>query len=161
MVIVVPGQPGRMAANLAPVFLDDARVSLQGDPRPNVKKIVIAVGKSPDDCTVYQLSSQGDTAGRQLGMDEVIDRTLQVDAPVYLRCETQSEPGTRPSRSRKPGSSSTPASSSTESSSAPPAPAPSAPEPTPGGGTTPSPPQGLEPASPPPPGPPSGGQQNP
>lgn len=145
-----------MAANLAPVFLDDARVSLQGDPRPNVKKIVIAVGKNPDECVVYQLRSQTDMQGREMNLDEVIDRTLQVDAPVYLRCETGSEPGTRPPRARKSPQSTPPASGTAPPASSP-APAPEPPAPNPG--TSPSPPpQGVQPGTGP--NPPTG-QENP
>lgn len=74
-----------MAANLAPVFLDDTRVQLQGDPKPQVSKIVVAGGLQPDAVQVVRLRSQSDTEGRPLSLEDVIDRTAQSAAPVYLR----------------------------------------------------------------------------
>lgn len=75
-----------MPTNLAPVYLDDARVQLQGDPKPRVSKIVAAGGKSFDeDVVVVRLREQGDAKGSPVRLEDVIDRAHQ-DGPVYLRC---------------------------------------------------------------------------
>ncbi len=74
-----------MVAQLAPVYLDDNRVTLQGDPKPKVSKILLAGGKEGTDFEVVRLRSQDDNEGTTVGADEVIDRTAQSDYPVYLR----------------------------------------------------------------------------
>jgi hypothetical protein len=75
-----------MATNLAPIYLDDARVHLQGDPKPRVSKIVAAGGKAVDgDLVVVRLRAQGDEDGKPVPLEEVIDRAQQ-STPVYLRC---------------------------------------------------------------------------
>lgn len=74
-----------MPTNLAPVYLDDARVQLQGDPRPRVSKIVAAGGKAVgDDLVVMRLRGQDDTKGSPIQLEDVIDRSGQTE-PVYLR----------------------------------------------------------------------------
>ena len=72
-----------MTAGLAPVYLDDTRVTLQGDPRPKVAKILQA-GGHPTDALVVRVEG-----GQALGPDEVIDRTTAL-GPVHLRT---SKPG--------------------------------------------------------------------
>src|SRR5688572_14968759 len=62
-----------MPADLAPVYLDDTRVTLQGDPRPKVAKILQA-GGLPKDARVVRVEGRS-SSGRPLGPDEVIDRT--------------------------------------------------------------------------------------
>lgn len=75
-----------MPTNLAPVYLDDARVQLQGDPKPRVSTIVAAGGKAADgDLVVVRLRSQGDAQGSPMQLEDVIDRAKQTE-PVYLRC---------------------------------------------------------------------------
>lgn len=71
-----------MAADLAPVYLDDTRVTLQGDPRPKVAKILQAGGR-PTDARVVLQGAAGQP--RALGPDEVIDRTVGPSQPVHLR----------------------------------------------------------------------------
>jgi hypothetical protein len=84
---------GRMPTNLAPVYLDDARVQLQGDPKPRVSKIVAAGGKAVDgDLVVVRLRDQGDAKGSPIQLEDVIDRAQQ-DGPVYLRCVPGSQSG--------------------------------------------------------------------
>lgn len=73
-----------MATGLAPVYLDDARVQLQGDPRPKVSKIVAAGGKSAGHVRIVRLASLADEQGEPVQFDDVIDRSQQ-QAPVYLR----------------------------------------------------------------------------
>ena len=75
-----------MAANLAPVFVNDNRVTLAGDPKPKVEKIVNAVGKNPQSVEIVRLRNQGDYEGKPLRLDEFIDRTVKSSDPVYLRC---------------------------------------------------------------------------
>jgi hypothetical protein len=81
-----------MAANLAPVYLDNERVTLQGDPKPRVAKIVEAGGKKPDKVQVVRLKSQTDFEGRPVRLDEIIDRTVQSNNPVYLKCVDKGNP---------------------------------------------------------------------
>src|SRR5690348_4308005 len=70
--------------NLAPVYLNDARVVLQGDPKPKVARIVTAGGKTPTNCEVVRLANQTDAKGTPLGLEDIIDRT-RTNAPVYLK----------------------------------------------------------------------------
>lgn len=80
-----------MTTNLAPVYLDDARVQLQGDPRPQVSKIVTAGGKQLDGATrVVRLRDQSDEDGTPVRLEDVIDRA-QGPQPVYLRCVDQAK----------------------------------------------------------------------
>lgn len=77
--------PG-MATNLAPVYLDDTRVQLQGDPRPKVSKIVQAGGKGAEQgLQVVRLHDQADEQGEPVRLEDVIDRAEGGPA-VYLRC---------------------------------------------------------------------------
>lgn len=74
-----------MASDLAPVYLDDARVTLQGDPRPQVSKILQAgghdVGRS---VVVVRLREASGADGHPIALDDVIDREKAI-TPVYLR----------------------------------------------------------------------------
>ena len=82
-----------MPSNLAPVYLDDARVQLQGDPRPAVAKIVAASGKpAPSDSRIVRVSAPGVTEGDTLQLEDVIERAEQ-GAPVYLRVVPGGETG--------------------------------------------------------------------
>ncbi len=69
-------------SDLAPVYLDDSRVKLQGDPKPNVASIVKAGGKRG--VRVVRLDSPTDEGGVDVGLDQVIDRASE-SGPVYLR----------------------------------------------------------------------------
>lgn len=75
-----------MAANLAPIYLNNDRVTLQGDPRPDVAKIVTSFGKRPDAVRVVRLQTATDSDGQPIAMSEVIDRSSDATTPVYLRC---------------------------------------------------------------------------
>jgi hypothetical protein len=79
-----------MANELAPVYLDDARVQLQGDPRPKVAKIVAAGGKPSEHMRIVRLASLQDETGQTVGLDDVIDRSQQRN-PVYLRLVDEGE----------------------------------------------------------------------
>jgi hypothetical protein len=76
-----------MPADLAPVYLDDTRVTLQGDPRPKVAKILQAGGR-PTDARIV-LESAG---GNPLGPDEVVDRTGDPSRPLHFRTAPSSAP---------------------------------------------------------------------
>jgi hypothetical protein len=74
-----------MASNLAPVYLDDARVTLQGDPRPQVSKILEAGGRAlGPSFQVVRLREAAGADGHPIGLDDVIDREKAI-TPVYLR----------------------------------------------------------------------------
>ena len=60
-----------MPSDLAPVYLDDTRVTLQGDPRPQVSKILQASGRaSQADVVVLRLQEAAGAAGQPVGLDE-------------------------------------------------------------------------------------------
>src|SRR5688572_12309161 len=71
-----------MPTELAPVYLDDARVKLQGDPKPKVSTIVAAGGKRGS--RVVRLRSPTDQDGESVGPEQVIDRASEA-GPIYLR----------------------------------------------------------------------------
>ena len=74
-----------MASPLAPVYLDDARVTLQGDPRPQVAKILQAGGRAATDgLQVVRLREAAGADGHPVGLADVIDREKAI-TPVYLR----------------------------------------------------------------------------
>src|SRR5687767_6092309 len=74
-----------MASSLAPVYLDDARVALQGDPRPQVAKILQASGReAPEGALVLRLREASGADGQPVGLGDVIDRE-KATSPVYLR----------------------------------------------------------------------------
>jgi hypothetical protein len=75
-----------MAANLASVYVNNDRVTLQGDPRPNVAKIVTTLGKKPENVRVVRLERQSDGDGFPLASTEVIDRSANAQTPIYLKC---------------------------------------------------------------------------
>jgi len=56
-----------MSSELAPVYLDDTRVRLQGDPSPKVEKVLAAAGKRG--CRVRRVDAE-----EPLRADEVLDR---------------------------------------------------------------------------------------
>jgi hypothetical protein len=101
-----------MPADLAPVYLDDTRVTLQGDPRPKVAKILQAGGRPPD-ATVRLDARTG--PGRPIGADEVIDRTGTPSRAIHLRTgkaagdeglsvgTDQGAPGAQPGHVQVPG----------------------------------------------------------
>jgi hypothetical protein len=72
-------------SNLVPVYLDNQRVVLSGDPKPRVAKILVTGGK-PESQPVVRLRSPGDIKGQALRPSDVIDRTHETN-PVYLKCE--------------------------------------------------------------------------
>lgn len=74
-----------MASNLPPVFLDEQRVSLQGDPRPAVAKILEAVGKSPEEVEVVRVRAQGANHAHPLRLWDVIDRTREDGSGIHLK----------------------------------------------------------------------------
>ncbi len=89
-----------MAATLAPIYVNDERVALQGNPKPAVSAIVTAWGKRPQPVEVVRLRSRTDSQGQRLRSAEVIDRTATAE-PVYLRC---TEPGGLPQGNPSPPS---------------------------------------------------------
>src|SRR5688572_5397401 len=80
-----------MAQTLAPIYLDNDRVRLQGDPRPTVSKILNAGGKKPDEFRVVRLKDKNEEAGETLAPQDVIDRT-SAGQDVYLKCITKGGP---------------------------------------------------------------------
>lgn len=68
--------------DLAPIYLDDNRVKLQGDPKPRVAAIVKAGGKRG--VRVMRLRSPTDEEGEAIQLETVIDRASE-SGPVYLR----------------------------------------------------------------------------
>ncbi|MBI2077961.1 MAG: hypothetical protein HYT80_06265 [Euryarchaeota archaeon] len=77
-------------AELAPVYVNDARVNLQGEPRPKVSRIVRAAGQQPDRVQVRRLRDKTDNEGQPLRLEDFIDRTADTNA-VFLRCIEESK----------------------------------------------------------------------
>ncbi len=89
-----------MATNLAPVYVNDNRVTLQGDPKPQVSKIIEACGKQPNAVEIVRLTSRKDVQGKILKPEEFIDRAAAEGQPVYLKCVDRNEPSSAASGSR-------------------------------------------------------------
>jgi hypothetical protein len=71
---------------LATVYLDNEPVTLMGDPRPPVSKIVVAGGLRPEAVHVLRGRSAHDAHGHPVALGEIIDRTKEPTTPIYLRC---------------------------------------------------------------------------
>lgn len=75
-----------MNDQLAPVYLNNAPISLLGDEaRPPLSRIVLAGGQRPRDVEVQWLTSAKDTQGRPVAQEEIVDRTTDPTTPIYLR----------------------------------------------------------------------------
>lgn len=81
-----------MAEPLAAIYVNQAHVRLQGDPRPQVTKVVKAAGMEPRTVKVFRLQTQADAEGKALRLEEFIDRTTETN-PVYLKITSKQEPG--------------------------------------------------------------------
>ncbi len=77
---------------LATVYLDNEPVGLMGDPKPQVAKIVVAAGRRPEMVQVLRARSANDKGGQPLGLEEIIDRTMEPTVPVYLTCVPKLQP---------------------------------------------------------------------
>lgn len=92
--------PAMKTPALATVYLDDASVGLMGDPRPRVSKILAAGGKQPGTVQVVRTQSAHDKKGEAVGMEDVIDRTLEPTRPIYLRSRPNAVSVEAPAKSR-------------------------------------------------------------
>jgi len=84
------------AAGFVDVYVDDARVRLQGEARPRVDRIVKASGHRLERVRqVLRLRRADDAKGTPVRLEEVVDRGR---GPVYLRVEEaeQDPQGDRP-----------------------------------------------------------------
>lgn len=70
---------------LAPVFVDKQRVSLGGEPRPQVRIIVEAAGHNPESVRVMRFRGENDAEGTRLRLEDFIDRAAESN-PVFLKC---------------------------------------------------------------------------
>ena len=77
-----PASPST-GAPLAAVYFDNQRVSLKGDPKPLVSKIVVAAGKSVD-VKVLRGQAAQDTRGTPLAPTDVVDRTEAPTKAIWL-----------------------------------------------------------------------------
>ncbi|HUR62226.1 MAG TPA: hypothetical protein VM286_07690 [Candidatus Thermoplasmatota archaeon] len=68
---------------LAPIYLDNQPVSLLGDPRPQVAKVVAAMGKHPERFDVRRLDSPAGS-GLLVDLEDILDRTAEPTKPIYL-----------------------------------------------------------------------------
>lgn len=66
--IVLVSHPtgGQAMTELAPIFVNNERVRVQGDPSPKVSKIIVNCGKEPGQVEVFRLTSQQDMYGKRL-----------------------------------------------------------------------------------------------
>jgi hypothetical protein len=84
-----------MAQNLAPIYLDNDRVRLQGDPKPTVSKILQAAGKGTSkNVQVLRVDTKGSTEGEPCDWNEVIDRTSAGSEGVYFHVNEEGSMGT-------------------------------------------------------------------
>lgn len=70
---------------LAPIYLDNEPVGLQGDPKPMISKILAASGKKAETFEVRRLLNQSDLEGKPCRPEDIIDRTAQATTPIYLK----------------------------------------------------------------------------
>jgi hypothetical protein len=77
---------GMESPPLAPVYLDNQPVSLMGDPRPRVAKVVAASGRPAGSYDVVLLEDEADRSGVLVGLEDVLDRTQEPTRPIYLTC---------------------------------------------------------------------------
>lgn len=75
-----------LGRTLAPLFVDDVLLNHLSQPKPSVAEIVAAAGKQSDAVRVVRLANRGDADGSALRPEDIIDRTGQADAPIYLKC---------------------------------------------------------------------------
>lgn len=80
-----------MAEQLAAIYVNQAHVRLQGDPRPQIAKVVKAAGMEPKMVKVFRLQTQADAEGKALQLEEFIDRATETN-PVYLKIVSQKGP---------------------------------------------------------------------
>ncbi|MEK6976235.1 MAG: hypothetical protein AABY18_07825 [Candidatus Thermoplasmatota archaeon] len=85
---------------LSTIYLDNERISLMGDPRPVVAKILAAGGRTPDSVIVERNASSTPSRGTPLGLADVVDRTAEPTKAIYLTCK----PKARTAESQAPGS---------------------------------------------------------
>lgn len=86
---------------LSSVYLGRERVTLLGDPRPAVSKILAASGTDPEGLQVRRVQAPEDEEGQVLPLDKVIDRTAQPTVPVYLVIAPAQADRRRPERPRR------------------------------------------------------------
>lgn len=75
--------------SLATVYLDNEVVSLMGDPRPTVGKVVAASGKRPESVQVLRAMSATDLRGKPVPLEETLDRTTEPTQAIYLTCRAR------------------------------------------------------------------------
>ena len=77
-----------MAAQLAPVYVNDTRVTLQGDPNPQVSKIVTCWGKSPEAIKeIYWLAVEARAAGQVRIPIHIFPARLDGEGVSWLRAQ--------------------------------------------------------------------------
>lgn len=93
--------------NLAPIYLDDTRIRLQGDQHPRVSKILEAGGKGRSaKYQVMHLEFQSATEGKVLEPEDTIDRTTHSEVAVYLKVIRRNPSSTESPTSKDRGGSS-------------------------------------------------------
>lgn len=71
---------------LSPIFVNNDRVRLQGEAKPQVKQVVSTAGHDPNKTRVFRLKDQNDQEGTRMTIEEFIDRTEEPSNPVWLKC---------------------------------------------------------------------------
>lgn len=93
-----------MAENLQPVYVNNERIRLEGDPKPNVAKVIECCGKQAARVEVFRLANRQDQYGQKLTVEDIIDRTIEAD-PVFLKLlekeSAKEAPPTGPSAGRE------------------------------------------------------------
>jgi hypothetical protein len=84
--------PAPAPATLAVIFMNDKKVHAEMHAKPSVAQIVAASGSKPEAVHVERLKHRRDYKGSPLGPTDVIDRTVEAESPVYLKCFDRSGP---------------------------------------------------------------------
>lgn len=94
-----PAPPTPWISALSTVYLDSRRIGLMGDPRPAVAKIIAVGGRVPADVRVVR-STSPDGTGTPVHLEDIVDRTADPTAAIYLTCvprgERDATPGAAP-----------------------------------------------------------------
>jgi len=72
---------------LSPVYVDDEPVSLMGDPRPSIAKIIAATGRDPKAHKLHESGDGPDLHGPALDPNLVVDRLEDPKRALYFSLE--------------------------------------------------------------------------
>lgn len=77
---------------LAQIKMNRSPVDIE-KPKPTVKEIVAATGRTPSNFDVFQLENEGDTEGTEVPLRKVIDRTEEPETLFFRAVEKDRNAG--------------------------------------------------------------------